>query len=135
MVAFDAADRSYCTAKRQSTSTPLQALALLNDVQIVEAARFVSERMLKEGGADVDARLAWAFRLVTGRVPADRERPLLRRLFDEQREIFAADRAAAAKLLAVGEAKPDPSLDPVDLAAGTVFVQAILNHDAAVMRR
>ncbi|HEY2584368.1 MAG TPA: DUF1549 domain-containing protein, partial [Tepidisphaeraceae bacterium] len=33
MMAFDATDRNYCVVHRQSTSTPLQALALLNDVQ------------------------------------------------------------------------------------------------------
>ena len=35
----------------------------------------------------------------------------------------------------MGEAKNDPSLDPIDLAAGTVLAEAILNHDEAVMRR
>ena len=49
MTTFDAADRSVCTVRRQSTSTPLQALALLNDPQIVEAARFV-------GAADAEGR-------------------------------------------------------------------------------
>ena len=49
MMAFDAADKNVCTVKRQSTSTPLQALALLNDTQIVEAARFVAP-------ADADRR-------------------------------------------------------------------------------
>ena len=50
MIAFDAADRNVCTVRRQSTSTPLQALALLNDTQIIEAARHLGQRMLKEGG-------------------------------------------------------------------------------------
>src|SRR5262249_23670351 len=49
MIAFDAAERNVCIVRRQSTSTPLQALALLNDTQIVEAARHLGQRMLKEG--------------------------------------------------------------------------------------
>ena len=57
MTTFDAADRSVCTAKRQSTSTPLQALALLNDPQMVEAARFLGQRMLKEGGPTTAERV------------------------------------------------------------------------------
>lgn len=70
MLMFDAAERNTCTVLRQNTSTPLQALALLNDVQFIEAARFIGQRMLREGGASLNDRLAWGFRLVTGRTAA-----------------------------------------------------------------
>jgi hypothetical protein len=132
---FDAADRSYCTVRRQSTSTPLQALTLLNDPQIVEAARFVAQRMLKEGGESTDSQVAWAFRLITSRPPTARETAILLQMYSEQRTDFAADAEAAKKLLAVGEAKSDAALAPADLAAGTVVALAILNHDDAVNRR
>ena len=135
MLTFDASDRNYCVVRRQSTSTPLQALALLNDTQIVEAARHISQRMLHEGGDTLDHRIAWAWRLITSRGPSDKELSLLKGLFDEQREIFAKDPKAAEELLGVGEARSDESLNKIDLAAGTVLAQAILNHDAAVMRR
>jgi len=135
MMAFDAADRSYCTARRQNTSTPLQALALLNDVQVVEAARRISQRMLKEGGASADERITWMFRVVSNRQPTAGELVVLKQLFEEQRAVFAADGSAAEKLLKVGEAKNDATLDAVDLAAGTVLAEALLSHDEAVMRR
>ena len=135
MVIFDAADRNNCAARRQSTSTPLQALALLNDPQLVEAARHLSQRMLREGGEDDRARVSWMFRRVTGRRPSPREVEVLARLLDEQRALFAEDRESAARLLAVGEAKNDPALDPVELAAGAILAEAILNHDGAVNRR
>ena len=74
MVTFDAAERNVCSARRQSTSTPLQALALLNDVQIVEAARLLSERMQKEGGPSDKSKVAWVFCQVAGRVATTRNR-------------------------------------------------------------
>ncbi|HEX4613499.1 MAG TPA: DUF1553 domain-containing protein, partial [Urbifossiella sp.] len=74
MMTLDAADRSNCSVRRQSTSTPLQALVLLNDVQFVEAARFVGQRMLREGGRTPAEQTSWAFRLLTGRRPTDAER-------------------------------------------------------------
>jgi hypothetical protein len=135
MIAFDAAERNVCVVRRQSTSTPLQALALLNDPQIVEAARHVGERMLKEGGDTTVTRVNFAFRLVTGRQPLPKETVILRQLFTEQRDRFTNDPASATKLLAVGEAKSDASLPLPDLAAGTVLAQALFNHDEAVMRR
>ena len=46
MNTFDAPSRSYCVVQRQKTSTPLQALILLNDPQFVEAAEVVAERAL-----------------------------------------------------------------------------------------
>lgn len=135
MVTFDAADRSYCTVKRQSTSTPLQALALLNDVQIVEAARFIGQRMLKEGGADTDARTAFVFRLITGRQPQPKEKAILKRLYEEQLALFTSQPENAGKLVQFGETKSDASLPPAELAAATVLAKAILNHDEAVFRR
>jgi hypothetical protein len=135
MIAFDASERNVCTVRRQSTSTPLQALALLNDTQMTEAARHLGERMLKEGGKDEGERVAWVFRLVTSRPPNLREIKILKQLFSEQRELFLNDKQAAEKLLAVGESKSDSALNPAELAAGTVLAGAILNHDEAVMRR
>ncbi|MEZ4903836.1 MAG: DUF1553 domain-containing protein [Spirosomataceae bacterium] len=35
LLIFDAPDRSFCTVKRRTTSTPLQALVLLNDPQMI----------------------------------------------------------------------------------------------------
>lgn len=135
MIAFDAAERNVCIVRRQSTSTPLQALALLNDPQIVEAARFLGQRMLKEGGTTARDRVAWVFRATTGRAATDREVNILARLFLEQRELFQRDAKAAMKLLAVGDGRNDPKLDPVDAAASTVLALTVLNHDEAVMRR
>ncbi len=135
MVIFDAAERNVCTVRRQSTNTPLQALALLNDVQLVEAARFIGQRMLREGGATPDAQLAWAFRLVTGRHGSERELAIVRELHDEQLAYFRADPAAAEKLDAVGETPGDATLPAIDRAAATVVAQALLNFDEAVMSR
>jgi hypothetical protein len=135
MITFDAAERNVCVVRRQNTSTPLQALALLNDTQIVEAARHVSQRMLQEGGSVLEDQIAWAFRLVTSRRPTAKEIAVLKQLFGEQRDLFAVDQQAAAKLLAIGEATNDPRLNLAELAAGTVLAEAILNHDEAVLRR
>lgn len=135
MITFDATDRSNCTARRQATSTPLQALALLNDTQMIEAARFIGQRMLTEGGATASGQVTLAFRVVTGRTPTARESALLEAAMAEQVEIFSAEPEAAAKFLAVGEAIADAGLSPVRLAAATMVASALLNHDEAVTRR
>ncbi|MBX9581411.1 MAG: DUF1553 domain-containing protein [Gemmataceae bacterium] len=135
MATFDAADKSTCSVKRQATSTPLQALVLLNDVQFVEAARLVGERVLKEAGRSPDDRAVYAFRLVTGRRPSDRERAVLVALLAEQRAAFEKDPAAAKKLLAVGDTPADPTLPPAELAAAAALANALFSHDEAVVRR
>ncbi|MSR55587.1 MAG: DUF1553 domain-containing protein [Gemmataceae bacterium] len=135
MTAFDAADRSVCNVKRQSTSTPLQALNLLNDPTFVEAARFLGQRMLKEGGKTKTEQTAWAFRLATSRTASEKETAILTKLFEEQAAAFTSDPKEAEKLLGVGDSKSDAALNKNELAAATAVALAILNHDAAVMRR
>src|SRR5262249_1809441 len=132
MIAFDAAERNVCSVRRQSTSTPLQALALLNDPQIVEAARFLSQRMLAEGGSSDRERVTWMFGVATGRRPKDAETAVLLRMLDEQRALFRAEPASTKALLAVGDTRNDARFDAAELAAGAVLAEAILNHDEAV---
>ncbi len=134
MALFDAPTREACTVDRARTNTPLQALALMNDVQFVEAARAFGERILREGGASVDERLTFAFRLATARVPDAGELAVLRGVLDAQAADFRADAAGAAELLEVGDSEPDASLDPVELAAWTMAASLILNLDETMTR-
>ena len=135
MMTFDTAARNTCIVRRQNTSTPLQALVLLNDTQFVEAARKLAERMLKEGGATTDARITFAFRLLTGRHPSKAELTVLKKLHDEQLALFRADLDDATSLTKVGESTTDTALDHAELAACTALANVLLNFDEAVFKR
>jgi hypothetical protein len=135
MLTFDAMSREVCTAKRDVTTTPLQALVLLNDPQFVEAARALAEHLLRRLPGDADARTREAFVALTGRRPDADETRILARLFDEQRQVFSKDDAAAARLLAVGESPRDAGLTRADAAAMTAVVSAIMNLDDFVAVR
>jgi hypothetical protein len=134
MLLFDAPFREACTLRRPRTNTPLQALNLMNDPTYVEAARFLAQRMLHEGGGTTAARLTHGFRLLLARPPQPAELALLHAAHDRAHADFANDREAAAALLAVGETAFDPTLDPVELAAFTTVASTLLNLDAVIMK-
>ena len=66
MEVFDAPSRETFTVRRERTNTPLQALALMNDLTYVEAARALGRRLIREGGSTDDDRVAFGFRLSAG---------------------------------------------------------------------
>ena len=135
MVTFDAMSREVCTARRETTTTPLQSLVLLNDPQFVEAARRVAEHALRRFPSDGAARRRLVFRALIGRLPDEVEAGILARLFEEQRALFAVRAEDAARLLAVGDARADEALDRVDLAALTMVASAIMSFDEFVVVR
>jgi hypothetical protein len=134
MLVFDAPFRETCSLARQRTNTPLQALNLMNDPTYVEAARFLAQRMLREGGATAEARLEYGFRLLLARTPNGEERALLVKSLDRAQADFGKDPEAAKALLTVGEAKHEASLDPVELASYATVAMTLLNLDEAVMK-
>ena len=135
MIAFDAPDRLVCTARRENTNTPLQALVLLNDPQFVEAARVAAQRMQKEGGDTLDDQLRYGFRLFCGRLPGNREMTLMKEQYRIAREKYRDDPTAAGQLLAVGAFPFDETLDRVETAALTLAASTMLNFDEAYMKR
>lgn len=134
MLTFDASKRETCTVSRPYTTTPLQALVLLNDPVYVECAKMFGARMLKEGGKDDAARLAFGFRCATSRSATDAELVVLTDLLAKQRAAYAADVEAAKKLLGVGDAKIDDKLDPKEAAAWAAVASALLNLDETIRR-
>ncbi len=133
-VFFDSAARQTCVVKPMRTNTPLHALTTLNDVTFVEAARALAGRVLRTSGPVPEERIERAFRLVLARRPTSAERQVLAASAARVRREFAADPAAAQKLLAVGESPRDPSLDAVEHAAWTAVCLAILNLDEALTK-
>lgn len=131
---FDGPTREVCTVRRPRTNTPLQALLLLNDVTFVEAARGLATRMMRDGGADLAARIRHGFRLVTGRWPNADEVTALNRDFESHLTEFRARPESVKTLLQVGESPVDPRLDPCELATWTITASVLLNLDEFVTK-
>jgi hypothetical protein len=134
MLVFDAPFRETCTARRSRTTTPLQALNLLNDPTYVESSRFLAQRMMHEGGATPESRIQQGFRLATGREPRPTELGVLVSGWRSMEAGFRVDRSSAESLLTVGETKADPDLDAVELAAYATVASTLLNLDETITK-
>lgn len=135
MSTFDAPSWEICALKRPSTNTPLQALALLNDVTYAEAARKLAERMILEGGDTVNERIRHAFRLTMARSPSDDEIRRLAAGYDRYLNEFKNDPAAAEKLLKVGESPIAVAHDRIELAAYATVASVLLNLDETIVKQ
>ena len=135
MVTFDAPRRAVCTAKRERTDSPLQAFILLNGIQYVEAARVLGEKLHKDTNGNVPAMIEQGFLRCLSRKPDARETEITTQLYREQLAHFRQSPAEADKLLKTGNAKRDAAIPLPEAAAAAVLAQALLNHDACVVKR
>jgi hypothetical protein len=134
MLLFDAPNRETCTVRRSRTNTPLQALALLNEVTFIEAAHGLAKQMLAAGGETPADRIAHAFRVTLGRDPtAIESQTLLAGLASDLAAYQDAPEAAQA-LADVGIVKQPEGVALPEYAAYTLAANVILNIDQFVMR-
>ncbi|HEX8311811.1 MAG TPA: DUF1553 domain-containing protein, partial [Chthoniobacteraceae bacterium] len=129
MLAFDAPEREFCSVRRSRTNTPLQALVLMNEPALLEAARRFAQRVLEEGGPDDSARLAYAFRSATARVPGPQELAVLHRSLGAFRESFRADAGGAKAFAAPADGAPGE-----EIASYTALAHLILNLDETITK-
>ncbi len=127
MQTFDAPNREVCLVSRARTNTPLQSLVLLNDVQFVEASRNYAERIMHEGGQDVETRVQFAFKSALGRLPESWEAQTAKSAYLRELKSYQSNEKAALALLAQGESDRDESLTPAELAAWTTVASMIFN--------
>nr|AIF04116.1 hypothetical protein [uncultured marine group II/III euryarchaeote KM3_170_G02] len=135
MMALDASKRDICRVKRERTSSPVQALVILNDPQLIEAARVLAGRLVEDHGDNVDGIIEEAFRLLTSTRPAAEQTRVLRDLYQQQREFYQQNAELTESLLASGQAPRRQLATPAaHQAAVTVLINALLSYDGCVMR-
>jgi hypothetical protein len=130
MLTFDAPTREFCTIRRASTSTPLQALVLWNDEQFVEAARVLAQRTLAEPGDDA-ARLTRMYRRCAIQTPSERDLALIQSTLDEFRTRYKGAPDDAVALMKDGASPLPDGIEKSELAAWTMVASALMNlYDA-----
>ncbi len=134
IMTFNAAARETCIVRSDLTTTPLQALTMMNNIAFVEAARFLAQRLLQTDGLTPRQQISEAFRMVMSRKPRTDELNRLLADLKFYQEDLRKNPKAAHKLLAIGEKPHDGDLDPVDLAAYALVANTILNLDEAIMQ-
>jgi hypothetical protein len=133
LIAFDAPAREECTAQREISNTPQQALDLLNDPTFVEAARVFAEEVMADRLA-FPARLEFAFQQLLVRSPTSDETALLTALYENQLARYKNAPADAQALLKIGLHPADETLNPIDLAATIAVTRALLNLHETITR-
>ena len=66
---FDCPDASSVVARRNISTTALQALNLFNSEFMVDQAKFFAQRVEREAGNDANAQVRYAFEASLGRTP------------------------------------------------------------------
>ena len=71
--AFDCPDGNQSVPRRGRSTTPMQALNLLNSAFVLDQAKHLAARIKKDAGDNPEAQVRRAFHLTLGRAPEDRE--------------------------------------------------------------
>ena len=135
MINFDATSREICTIRRNVTSTPLQALTLLNDPQFVEASRVLSELVQKEFPDSVENQIKLAFRRSTGLRPNKDQLDILNAHYQKSLQQLMAAPKKIDSILSVGKQPFDMELSKEKTAAMTLVVSTIFNFDESYTKR
>jgi hypothetical protein len=132
MDTFDAPVRDVVCTRRQRTDTPLQALVTMNDVQWVEAARALAQRVIHEAGPDPQRRVNRMSEILLAHDPSAPMAAALETSLQELQRHYEKDPKAAHALVEIGEKKRDASIPEPELAAWTMVASEMLNLDETI---
>jgi hypothetical protein len=133
MTILNAPSREYCTARRERTNTPLQALLLMNEQEYFNAARSCAGQTLEEAGGEVDRGLTMLYEKITSHRPGPQRLALLRKTLARFEELYAGNPPLAAA--ATPELEQAELPRRVELAAWTLMTHSLLNLELAKVKR
>jgi cytochrome c553 len=133
MEILDAPSREKFCVKRDRTNTPLQALALMNDPQFVEAGKMLAAKALSTHQA-FDERLDLMTLRLIGRKMETDERGMVKTTLDAATAYYTGKPEEARLALTVGETKTPETIPAVELAAWALVAGQLMNLDETLTR-
>ncbi len=133
LLIMDASNRDQCEVNRLRTNTPLQALVLMNDPQILEAARVLAQNTANEKNSE-EQKLEKLFRLILCRTPSEKEIKMLRDYFDKEKIRFNSNKQKALAFLQAGEYPQIKTKDIAETAALMQVNQMLFNLDETTIK-
>lgn len=133
MMTFDAASRDLCSVKRQETNTPLQALVLLNDPQIIEASRILAKNAI-DRNKETNDQISYIFKQATSRAPDEAELTMLANYYDSMLQKVEGEGIEAQEYLSIGATEMNSNISVSQLAALALTAHTILNLDETITR-
>jgi len=131
MMTFDGASRDFCEVQRQKTNTPLQALVMMNDPQMLEAARVLAYEIV--GAEDNEnERLQQLFVKILGRTPSEEEKGIITDFYQLELERFQNDEVATKDYLSIGS-YPQKVVS-AEAAAYMSVISTVFNLDEAISK-
>ncbi|SHE35996.1 Planctomycete cytochrome C [Arenibacter palladensis] len=130
MLIFDSPTRDLCEVKRQKTSTPLQALVMMNDPQLMEASKNLANKVLNNTSMNEADRIKYIFRKITSRFPEEQEINRLQNYLHETRN-NSTDDNQDHDIAKKAEAQNTTSKD---LRAYTNLISLIFNLDESIIK-
>ncbi|NND31356.1 MAG: DUF1553 domain-containing protein, partial [Saprospiraceae bacterium] len=134
MLLFDVPDRSFCTVQRRETSTPLQALVLLNAPQYVEACRELALN-ISQKYHELPAQLENTFRLIFSRRPMPVEMQKLKDFYGAELTLVNQGQVDVDAYLNNGEQDIDADIDKNKITALAMTAHNLLNTYEAQMKK
>ena len=132
MLTFDAASRDFCTVQRQKTSTPLQALVLMNDPQFIEASEVMAIQVLKDNSSSETKKIETLFQKITSRKPDESEVNKLSAYLNEQRQESTENEMT--KELSENIRELPKGIDEKEYKAYTALVSLLFNLDETITK-
>jgi hypothetical protein len=129
MALFDAPNRDLCEVRRQVTNTPLQALALQNDIQVLEASRVLAEIVSEEYSPEETIRQT--FKHILLREPDNKEYAILKKYYNKVSADLELNPQKADSLLNTGQ-YPHQISDKKKTAALMLVSHVIYNLDETI---
>jgi len=128
MDVFNAPSREVCNVRRERTNTPLQALAAMNDPQLVEAARHLAASTMRQS-SDTAVRIDAIARRLLSRPLEAREQEIVERSLSSLSDHYVKLPEDATKLINVGDSPVPDDLPAPELAAFTMLANQLMNTD------